>query len=155
MRPKPAASLYWAQARNLQLLPEEKPFSSTFDELSLTEMDFWLSRFVLEVRKANGDSYPPNSLCQLVCGLQWHLRNHGHANVKLFEDPALHGFRSTLDEEMKRLNATGNYVNKKTNKPLRVRRLPLESRIAWGPQCSSYFEHYGVSSRILLCSKEW
>ena len=52
----------WAQARNLQLLPEEKLLSSTFDELSLTEMDFWLSRFVLVVRKANGDPYPPNSL---------------------------------------------------------------------------------------------
>ena len=47
----------WAQARNFRLLPEEKPFSSTFDELSVTEMNFWLSRFVLEVCKANGDPY--------------------------------------------------------------------------------------------------
>ena len=81
-------------------------------------MDFLLSRFVLEVCKANGDPYPPNSLYQLVCGLQWHLRNHGRANVKLFEDPALHGFRSTLDGEMKRLNATENYVHKKQAQPI-------------------------------------
>ena len=59
----------WALTRNTKLLPEEKPFSSTFYELSVAEMDFWLSRFMLEVRKANRDPYPPNSLYQLVCGL--------------------------------------------------------------------------------------
>ena len=105
----------WAQAINLKLLQEEQPFSIKFDELTLDEMDFWLSRFVLEVRKANGDAYPPNSLYQLVCGLQRHLRNHG---VKLFENHALHGFRCTLDGEMKRLNATGKYVNKKQAQPI-------------------------------------
>ena len=102
----------WALTRNTKLLPEEKPFSSTFYELSVAEMDFWLSRFVLEVRKANGDPYPPNSLYQLVCGLQRCLRNHGFGNIKLFEDSAFHGFRSTLDGEMKRLNATTLTKNK-------------------------------------------
>ena len=60
----------WAQARNLKLQQEEQPFSIKFDELSVNEMDFWLSRFVLEVFKANGDAYPPNSLYQLVCTCQ-------------------------------------------------------------------------------------
>ena len=60
-------------------------------QLSVDEMDFWLSKFVLEVRKANGDAYPLNSLYQLVCGLQRHLRNHGRADVKLFENHTLHG----------------------------------------------------------------
>ena len=60
----------WAISRNLKLLHGENPFSSTFFELTTTEIDFWLSRFVLEVRKSNGDAYPPNSLYQIVCSLQ-------------------------------------------------------------------------------------
>ena len=91
----------------------EKPFSRSFCDLAVSEMDFWLSRFVLEVRKANGILIPPNSLYELVCGLQRYLREHGCADIKLFENPSLCGFRSTLDGEMKRLNATSNYINKK------------------------------------------
>ena len=62
---------------------------------------------MLEIRKKNGEPYPPNSRYQLICDLQRNLRENGRADVKLFDDPALHGFRSTLDGEMKRLNATG------------------------------------------------
>ena len=52
---RPTGLFVWAQARNLKLLQEEQLFSIKFDELSVDEMDFWLSRFVFEVRKANGD----------------------------------------------------------------------------------------------------
>ena len=77
---------------NTRLLLDEEPFSTTFCELTVSEMDFWLSRFVLEVRKKNGDPYPPNTLYQLICGLQRQLREHGHADIKLFDNPSLHGF---------------------------------------------------------------
>ena len=73
---------------------------------------------MLEIRKKNGEPYPPNSLYQLICGLQRNLRENGRADVKLFDDPALHGFRSTLDSEMKCLNATGNYINKRQAEPI-------------------------------------
>ena len=46
------------------------------------------------------------------------LREHGRADIKLFDNPSLHGFRSTLDGEMKRLNGTGNYLNKKQAQPI-------------------------------------
>ena len=46
----------WALARNTRLLPDEEPFSTTF---FVSEKDFWLSRFIQEVRKKNGDPYPP------------------------------------------------------------------------------------------------
>ena len=94
----------WAQNRNTNLLPGEKPFSTNFCDLSIPEMDFWLSHFVLEVRKQkDGEPYPPNMLYQLVCGLQCLLRESGRAEIKLLDNPLLHGFKATLDGEMMRL----------------------------------------------------
>lgn len=62
----------WARSRNGRLLPGEQQFSFDFGTLSVAEMKFWLCRFVLEVRKANGEPYNPTTLC---CGLLRHLRN--------------------------------------------------------------------------------
>ena len=45
----------WAIVGNTRLLSNEDSFSTTYCELTVSEMDFWLSRFVLEVRKKNGD----------------------------------------------------------------------------------------------------
>ena len=57
-------------------------------------------------------------LYQLICGLQCQLREHRRADIKLFDNPSLHGFRSTPDGEMKHSNATGNYFNKKQAQPI-------------------------------------
>ena len=108
----------WALARNTWLLSDEQPFSTSFCKLTVSEMDFWLSMFILEVHKKNGDPYPPNTLYQLICGLQRQLREHGHADIKLLDNPSLHGFRSTLDGEMKCLNGTSNYSMKKQAQPI-------------------------------------
>ena len=67
----------WAAVRNKTLLSDERPFSVNFCELSVTEMNFWLSRFVLEIRKKSGDPYPPESLYSLICGLQPYLLHCG------------------------------------------------------------------------------
>lgn len=44
-----------------------------------------------------------------MCRLQCHLHKHRCADIKLFENPFLHELHSTLDGEIKRLNATGNF----------------------------------------------
>ena len=46
----------WASSRNNKLLPGEVPFSTDFCELTVSEMNFWLSQFVLEICKKNGKS---------------------------------------------------------------------------------------------------
>ena len=75
-------------------------------------IDFWLQRFVLEVRKSNGDHYSPDSLYQICCGLQRSLRSSDH-DVNFFEQFRFVNFRSVLDGELKRLNGTGKYIHKK------------------------------------------
>lgn len=41
------------------------------------ELNYWLSKLVVEVRKKKdpGTVYPPNTLNQLCCGLQRHMRD--------------------------------------------------------------------------------
>ncbi len=76
-------------------------------------MKFWLSRFVLEIRKVDGEPYNPNTLYQICCGLLRHLRiNCDRSDVNFLDDGEFQQFRSTLDAEMKRLNGTGKYIEK-------------------------------------------
>ncbi len=54
----------------------------------------------------------PDTLYQLSCGLLRSLREANRAEVNILEDAEFVGFRGVLDGEMKRLNATGNYIEK-------------------------------------------
>ena len=77
------------------------------EEMTKEDLDYWLSRFVLEVRKKNAKEFPPNSLHHLCCGILRHLRACGSASIDIFKDPELNSFRRTLDSEMKRLQSSG------------------------------------------------
>ena len=65
----------WAMQRDRDT-PEEtiQLLSNHLEEMPAEALKFWLPRFILEVRKKNTDEYPPNSLYQMVCGIQRHLQ---------------------------------------------------------------------------------
>ena len=53
---------------------------------ALTEMDsptlcHWMERFVLEIRKTNGEEYQPNTLYHIVCGIMRYVRMNLKAGV--------------------------------------------------------------------------
>ena len=48
--------------QNAKLLSGEKSFSSNLCSLSLFEFNFWFSWFVLEIRKKDGEPYPPKGV---------------------------------------------------------------------------------------------
>ena len=106
----------WAAFRVKSILPEETAVGCVLDsdvvKMKLPDVSFWLQRFVLEVRKSNGDVYSPDSLYQLCCGIQRALRDAGQ-DVNIFEQFQFAQFRSVIDGELKRLNDTGNYIDKK------------------------------------------
>ena len=54
------------------------------DELDLPILASHLSNFILEVRKKNGDEFPPNSLHHIISGLQRHLRFNGKPAIDFF-----------------------------------------------------------------------
>ena len=59
--------------------PDEALFNCEIEMLSAHDqlINFWLCRFVLEIRQHDGERYPPASLYQLCCGILCHLRAAG------------------------------------------------------------------------------
>ena len=80
--------------------------SALINQLTKTELNYWLSHFVLEVRRRNGDCYPPNTLYQICCGLQRAIRETS-PGWNLFTDPEFCDFRNSLDAQMKDAKARG------------------------------------------------
>lgn len=84
-------------------------------------MDYWLQRFILEIRRKDGNFYPPNTLVQITSALQRYLRSDCDINdVNFFkeDDPTFAGFRKTLDARMKELTSQGIGVNTKKSDPV-------------------------------------
>ena len=77
---------------------------------SLEEMGYWLSRFVLEVKRKDGKEYPFRSLHQMCLALQRHLRaSPKHCDIILIDEknPAFNLFYNALDSKMKELAKKG------------------------------------------------
>ncbi len=87
-------------------------------ELSHPDLQYWLSRFILKVRKKDGSEFPPNTLHHICCGLMCHLRWNGHPDIDLFCDSDFADFKGTLDAEMKRLQSKGVGSKRRQAEPL-------------------------------------
>ena len=76
-----------------------------------------MTKFVLEVRRKDGKSYPPNTLYQLCCGVMRYIWGTNET-VDYFNDSAFAGFRKTLDGEMKKLRSQGLGTDIKQAEPI-------------------------------------
>ena len=103
----------WASYRAENLIEDDDHLYELNETLiSMTEecLLFWLPKFVVEVRKSDGDLYPPNSVYQICCGLSRALKSANRININIFNSPKFHQFRETLDACMKDLKASGNFA---------------------------------------------
>ncbi len=48
-------------------------------------LNFWLSRFIQEVVKANGERYPTRTLYGIVCGLKRYLQEESDLPVSILD----------------------------------------------------------------------
>ena len=94
------------------------------------ELNHWMSKFVLEVRRKDGKSYPPNTLYQLCCGVMHYIRGTNET-VDYFNDSAFAGFRKTLDGEMKKLRSQGLGTDIRQAEPISAE----EEELLW--QCGA------------------
>ena len=83
------------------------------EALTNEKMDYWLTRFILEVRKKDGSEYPPNTLYHITAGLMRYVRWNGKPQIDFFKDASFSKFRATLDAEMKNLQRKGIGTKKK------------------------------------------
>lgn len=78
------------------------------------QLDYWLSRFLTEVRRVDGREYHGESLYSLLCGLQRHLRSAKPGlSVDFLSGDEFHSVRSVLNAKMKLLKKSGVGVSKK------------------------------------------
>ena len=89
------------------------------DILNITdnqELNFWLRKLVVEVRKKKDPDtvYPPDTLYQLCCGLQRHMRDNDQPEINSFTIPHLSTFRTVqTPRNVKRLTGMGIESNVK------------------------------------------
>lgn len=83
------------------------------------QLDLWLSKFVVETRRNDGEPYPPNTLYSICCGLLRFVRE-SRPSINFMKDSEFAGFRRTLDGEMKRLRAAGHGAKCKQAEPLTI-----------------------------------
>ena len=109
----------WEEWRNYRSETTKTPIPPMI-LLDKAGLNYWLSRFILEVKK-KGDpprEFPPNTLHHICCGLQHYLRWNGKPDTDFFSDPAFFDFKTSLDAEMKRLQRTGIGSKQKQAEPL-------------------------------------
>ena len=101
----------WAMARNNRRVEFSEDAHSkiyhSIEKMSTEDLSYWLSKFVMEVRKINGQCYPPKTLLSIVMGLQSYLCQERQIRLNFLVDKDFESFRQVLDSEMKRLSATG------------------------------------------------
>ena len=81
----------------------------------------------MEVRKLNGECYPPDTLHHIICGIFRFIRLNGNPEADFFKDKQFTQSCSVLDLEMKRLKAHGIGSIKRKAEPLTLE----EEEILW------------------------
>ena len=86
-----------------------------FVKMPVESLKYWLPKFVLEARRADGEHYLPDTLYAICSGLQRALKFNDREDVLLFNDANFSCSRGVLDSEMKRLRSLGKYRKVKSD----------------------------------------
>ena len=54
-------------------LHKVNPVSCEIEDMDAISLNYWLTKFVMEVAKDSGESYLPRTVYEIVCGLKRHL----------------------------------------------------------------------------------
>ena len=104
----------WLSTRNAHF-PENPVPENILRCHDKTEVCKWLCRFAAEVRKKDGEQYPPKTLHHYILGIQRHMRQTQKSSVNLLEDPEFLQLQNLLDALYRKLHAAGiGTTSKKT-----------------------------------------
>ena len=110
----------WSLTREVKEAEGVKNLSTPLLEMKEEDFAYWLTKFILEVRKQNGEQYPPKSLYAFVCSFKRYFEQNGvhHLNPLDTSNALFGNFRSVLDGEMKRLHSLGLGTKVKQAEPI-------------------------------------
>ena len=117
-RDKWAVNLFngWRNFRVKHVSEEEKEMADALEkpmsELSMNELNFWLSKFIFEARKKDGTYYPGDSLVSIISGLQRSLSADDKI-VNFFKDNNFKKIYNALDAAMKSIAQHGRGLFKR------------------------------------------
>ncbi|CAC5392434.1 unnamed protein product [Mytilus coruscus] len=102
----------WAENRNCNPITGFEEFTCEPvdpETASIKELDFWLSRFIMETRRKDGSPYPPNTLLNISAGIQRHLRENKRSEINLLQKNSVDfpTFQKSLDTRMKEVTSAG------------------------------------------------
>ena len=102
--------------------------SFLINQMTKTELNDWLSHFVVEVGRRDGELYPPNTLYQICCGLQRAIRET-KPDWNLFAQPEFsdYDYYNNLDAQLKDSRTKGLGNNKRQAEPITAE----EENIMW------------------------
>uniref|UniRef100_A0A1X7V1I9 QRICH1-like domain-containing protein n=1 Tax=Amphimedon queenslandica TaxID=400682 RepID=A0A1X7V1I9_AMPQE len=98
---------------------KEAPIGPPYLLPSKDDLYHWMTCFIVEIRCKDGKEYSPNTLYAIACAVMKHIRNYC-PELNFFTQPEFHGFKTTLDSEMKRFKADGVGLEKRRADPISV-----------------------------------
>ena len=110
----------WAKSRNeafKDFQPDNRKFPTAPEDpslLSVDEINYWLSKFCVDVRQKNGEEYRHEVLYSLFCALNRVIRE-SHRNLVLFKSPEVKPFQDVLDGRLKALQSIQNPFRNKAD----------------------------------------
>lgn len=90
------------------------------DQMERSDLNFCLKYFIADVRKINGEEYPPRTLKEIVAAVQHHFNYALRKPFSIFKDVAFLETREILDAAMKRSAQNGTVKPKKRAAPISV-----------------------------------
>ena len=81
------------------------------NDFSKEDLALALSCFIREVRRLDGDDFPPNSVREIITMIQMHLQQN-RVYWKLFDDVEFSQLRNIVDNTMKERTAQGLGIRK-------------------------------------------
>ncbi|CAC5405574.1 unnamed protein product [Mytilus coruscus] len=108
----------WTENRNCNPMTGFEEFTCVPvdpETATIKELDFWLSRFIMETRRQDGTPYPPNTLLNISAGIQRHLREMKRSEINVLQKNSVDfpTFQKALDTRMKEVTAAGLGIHKK------------------------------------------
>ncbi len=107
----------WRESHNLH--SSVKCPTDIFDRQDSATLNYWLKIFAVEVRKVNGEQYPPKTLYLMFSAILRYMRsiNPEAPNILAKNNPAFSQLHNTLDGIFKKLRAEGVGATSKNAEP--------------------------------------